>query len=89
MGTKKNKIEVARKTKLERIMFERCPPMKVNELQEKTGIANPTLFNIIKGRKTKVEDFRKRTLRDLEKFLGVPPEQFLGWEETGGEEKKD
>lgn len=73
------KQKVSRKTKLQRLMFERDISMK--KLHEDTGVAYPTLFNIEKGRKTSVEDFRKRTLRDLENYLKVPPEQFIGWEE--------
>lgn len=70
---------MARKTKLARLMFERGISMK--KLHEDTGIAYPTLFNIEKGRKTSVENFRKRTIRDLENYLKLPAEQFIGWEE--------
>jgi len=77
MKPKKNKEPIkSQKTKLERIMFEENISMK--KLQEGTGIAYPTLFNITKGRKT---TFRKRTIRDLEIFLKRPSDQFLGFED--------
>lgn len=83
----KPKVKISKHTKLEKIMFDRGISKKA--LHEKTGIAYPTLFNILKGRKTNVDDFRKRTLRDLELFLGVPPEKFIGWEgEQNGKKQK-
>lgn len=72
---KSKKPEISQKTRLERIMFEEN--IKVNQLHEGTGIAYPTLFNMIKGRKT---TFRKRTIRDMETYLKRPAEQFLGFE---------
>lgn len=76
--TKKRKSEKSsesNKTKMQRIMFEKN--ISRSELHNATGIAQPTLSNLIKGQ-TK---FRERTLRDIENFLKIPREQFLGFEE--------
>jgi DNA-binding Xre family transcriptional regulator len=66
------------KTKLTNLMFERSISLK--KLHQQTGIAYPTLLKIIKGRKTDIGYFRKRTLRDLGKFLKCPARDFIGWE---------
>jgi len=79
MKPKKNKKESGQWSKLKRIMTEKNIEMK--ELHEGTGIANPTLFNIYFARKIELTDFRDRTLRDLETFLKVPREQFIGLED--------
>lgn len=71
--------EETRKTKLANIMYREN--ITLEEMHEKTGVANPTLLNIKKGRKTEISQFRKRTIRDLEKFLKRPAEKFIGWEE--------
>lgn len=67
-----------RKQKLERIMFEK--KISLDELHDGTKLANPSLLHITKGRKIAITEFRERTLIDLEKFVGVPPKDFLGWE---------
>ena len=67
------------KTKLQRIMFER--DISLDELHERTKLANPVLLHIKKGRKIAITEFRERTLIDVEKKgVGVPPKDFLGWE---------
>lgn len=81
--TKTKKTKAAsepKKSKMQRIMFEK--DITRSALHTATGIAQPTLSNLIKGQ-TK---FRERTLRDIENFLKMPREQFLGFEE---ENKKD
>lgn len=67
-----------RKTKLDRYMIEY--KVGLDELHEETNLANPSLLHIKKGRKIAITEFRKRTLIDLEKNIGVPPQDFLGWE---------
>lgn len=79
MRIKKPKNPDVRKTKLERIMDERNIAMI--DLHEQTGLSNPLLFDIYFGRRTEVAEFEKRSLRDLEDCLGLPPEKFLGWED--------
>ena len=67
-----------RKTKLKRIMFEK--DIKLKKLKDGTKLANPSLLHIEKGRKIAITEFRERTLIDVEKFVEVPPTDFLGWE---------
>ena len=67
-----------RKTKLENLMYMRNITLK--KINKQTGIAYPTLLNIKKGRKTDINFFRKRTIKDLEKFLECPAHNFIGWE---------
>lgn len=74
-----------RKQKLDRIMFEK--DISLDELHDGTKLANPSLLHITKARKIAITEFRERTLIDIEKFVGVPPKDFLGWE--GGKLSQD
>lgn len=73
-----------RKGKLDRIMYEKNISLK--KLHIVTGLANPVLLDIKKCRRTSREEFDARTILTLEKFLKIPAEGFLGWEEK--EEKE-
>lgn len=79
MKSKTEKSSSTRKTKMENIMYREN--ISLEKMHEETGIANPTLLNIKKGRKTDIKSFRKRTIRDLEKYLSRPADQFIGWED--------
>ena len=67
-----------RKTKLDRFMIEYG--ISLDKLHDTTKLANPSLLHIKKGRKIAITEFRERTLIDVEKFVEIPPKDFLGWE---------
>jgi transcriptional regulator with XRE-family HTH domain len=72
-------MEKNKKTKLKNIMYDRG--ISLTELHNGTGISFPILLDIKQGRRTLRTEFYKRTIRDLEQFLSLPAEEFLGWEE--------
>lgn len=85
MRTKKDTKNPKLKTKLEWIMF--LENLQMNTIQEGTGLSYPLLFDISEGRRTEESQFSKRSIRDLEKFLKRPANEFLGWKEEADSTK--